>query len=430
MTSFGDYCDGVRAFSRNARFFILGGVFNGLGMSVFGLLFNLYLKEHGVSETEIGAVLAAGSLGAAVAAVPAAMILERVGTRKVLIWSVVLAGLCYAAQALTLNVPALQVLSFVGVMILTFYRIASSPFLMQNSGDRERIFVFSLGSAAGMLSSLMGFLLGGYLPSLFMATGMASGTAEAQRSALLFSIAASLVSVIPFMKICPQPPAKSPVDEGVFRRFRTYDWAIISRLMVPKVLVGLGAGLVIPFMNLYFRNEFDLGSDRIGIFFSLMQVGLFLGMVGAPLVTRRFGMVNSIVLTELVSVPFMLVLALTRDLPFAVAAFILRGTLMNMNLPISANFEMELVKPEDRPFTNAVSSVAWNGAWTVSAAVGGAVIERYSFAWSFYLTIFFYLLSAGSYYLLLGRGRFGGVRTDRGCSGVRPARTPPSGSLP
>jgi MFS family permease len=406
LTGYRDYCDGVKSFSRNARFFILGGLFNGLGMSVFGLLFNLYLKEMGVSETGIGAILAAGSLGAAVAAIPAAMLLERVGARNVLIWSTVLAGFCYALQALTRSIPALQALSFVGVMFITFYRIASAPFLMSNSGEKERIYLFSIGSAAGMLSSLLGFLLGGYLPSLFIAMGLASDTAGAERAALLFSIAASLLSVLPFLRICPQPPARSPIEVGVFRRFQTYNWPVIWRLMVPKVLVGLGAGLVIPFMNLYFRNEFSMGSDRIGVFFSMMQVGLFLGMLGAPVVTRRFGMVNSIVITELASVPFMLILALTRNLPLAVAAFILRGTLMNMNLPISANFEMDLVKPEDRPFANAVSSVAWNGSLTVSAAVGGAVIEKYSFAWSFYLTILFYLLSASSYYLLLGRGRF------------------------
>jgi len=81
----------------------------------------------------------------------------------------------------------------------------------------------------------------------------------------------------------------------------------------------------------------------------------------------------------------------------------MRGMLMNMNLPISANYEMEIQKPEDRPFTNAVSAISWNGAMTLSAAVGGAIIEKHSFAFSFYITIVLYLLSAGSYYLLLGR---------------------------
>jgi len=405
MNHFREYCDGVRAFSRDASLFILGGVFNGLGMSVFGLLFNLYLQSSGVSESRIGTILAAGSLGAAVAAIPAALLLERVGTRKVVIWSTLLAGVFYALLVVTRSVPALRALSFAGVLCITFYRIASSPFLMSNSQGRERIYLFSVGSASGMLSSLAGFLLGGFLPSLILRAGLASGTAEAQRAALLYSVAASLLSLFPFLRICPQEPEGPRPGGGFLGRLRSYDWRIIWRLMVPKILVGLGAGLVIPFMNLYFSNEFGLSSGRIGVFFALMQVGLFLGMLGAPVLTRRFGMVNSIVLTELASVPFMLVLALTRNLALAVAAFVLRGTLMNMNIPISANFEMELVKREDRPFTNAVSMISWNGSWTVSAAIGGAVIEEHSFALSFYLTIFFYLLSAGSYYLLLGRRR-------------------------
>jgi hypothetical protein len=66
---------------------------------------------------------------------------------------------------------------------------------------------------------------------------------------------------------------------------------------------------------------------------------------------------------------------------------------------------MELIRERDRPFTNAVSSVAWNGAWTVSAAIGGSIIQDHSFAFSFYITIGFYLLSALSYWVLLGASR-------------------------
>ena len=171
------------------------------------------------------------------------------------------------------------------------------------------------------------------------------------------------------------------------------------------MLVGLGAGLVIPFMNLYFRNEYNLGTERIGFFFSIMQVFLFAGMMLAPYLTKKFGMIQSIVLTELLSIPFMFILAISRFLPLAVIAFIMRGTLMNMNLPISANFEMELVRPQEQPFTNAISTLGWQGAWTVSAWVGGIIIEKYSFAFSFYITIIAYLLSALTYYIFFSKYR-------------------------
>ncbi|NLP05834.1 MFS transporter [Candidatus Fermentibacteria bacterium] len=400
------YREGVAGFSRNARLYIAGGIFNGLGMSVFGLLFNLYLKEHAFTESQIGQVLSAGSLGATLAAIPAALVLERICVKRVLIWSTLLAAGCYAAMIALRNMTLLLPFSLAASMFITFYRISAAPYLMAQAGSGERIYVFSISSASGMLSSLIGFVLGGFLPELALASGLAMDTASAQEMSLYFSIAASLLSLAPFAMLSSDPPACSPRGGTFVHKLKSYDWPVIWRLMVPKILVGLGAGLVIPFMNLYFRNEFDLESGRIGLFFSVMQVGLFLGMLSAPLLTRRLGKVDSIVLTELASVPFMLVLALTRNLPLAVFAFVMRGTLMNMNLPIAANFEMELLEEKDRPFTNAVSTIAWNGAWTISAAAGGAVIEKYSFAWSFYLTIGFYLLSAASYKALLGRSGF------------------------
>jgi predicted MFS family arabinose efflux permease len=283
---------------------------------------------------------------------------------------------------------------------------------MSCSEGPERIYLFSINGAAGMFSSVLGFLLGGSLPHILIATGISHDTAGSQQVALFFAIAASLLSIIPFLRIRGSTPCRSE-STGFVTRIRSYDWPTITKLMVPKVLVGLGAGLVIPFMNLYFRNEFGLDSARIGVFFSIMQVGLFLGMLGAPLLTKRFGMVGSIVLTELASVPFMLVLAQSRDLSLVVAAFVMRGALMNMNLPIAQNFEMELIRERDRPFTNAVSSVAWNGAWTISAAMGGSIIQDHSFAFSFYITIGFYLLSALSYWVLLGGGARPFVRHRR-----------------
>jgi MFS family permease len=398
------YRRGIGSFSGNAKLFIVGGLFNGLGMSVFGLLFNLYLKELGYTESGIGQVLAAGSLGAALAAVPAGLLIERVSMRSVLIWSTLLASGAYALQAVFHEFLLLRILSFTGVLFITFYRIAASPFLMSCSEGPERIYLFSVNGAAGMFSSVLGFLLGGSLPHILLATGISRDTAGSQQMALFFAIAASLLSLIPFMRIRGAPPCR-PEHTGFVSKIRSYDWPTIVKLMVPKVLVGLGAGLVIPFMNLYFRNVFSLDSARIGVYFSIMQVGLFLGMLGAPLLTKRFGMVGSIVLTELASVPFMLVLAQSRDISLVVAAFVMRGALMNMNLPIAQNFEMELIRERDRPFTNAVSSVAWNGAWTVSAAIGGSIIQDHSFAFSFYITIGFYLLSALSYWVLLGASR-------------------------
>lgn len=391
-----EYLEKIKMISPNARYFLVGGLFNGLGMSVFSLLFNLYLKDFGYSETVIGHILSAGALGAAVVAVPAAMIIERFHLKHVLILGTLLSSISYGLQVFFQDIQFILFFSFTATMFITVYRVSVAPFFMRNSTPTERIHLFSLSYAIMMLSQLLGFFFGGFLPKLTMGLGLAGSLTEAYRLSLYTSIVLTMISVIPFLSIeqRPVPRIKSRFAE----RIRRYNWGIILRLMIPKIFVGMGAGLVIPFMNLYFKIVFKLQAETIGIYFSILQVFMFFGMLAAPFLTRRFGMIKSIVLTELLSVPFMLTLALTHNLPLAVMAFILRGTLMNMNIPISSNFEMELVREADQPFTNAISMLAWNGAWTVSAHWGGRIIEEYSFSFSFYITIALYVISALTYY--------------------------------
>ena len=49
---------------------------------------------------------------------------------------------------------------------------------------------------------------------------------------------------------------------------------------------------------------------------------------------------------------------------------------MNMNQPLSSHFAMEVVPKRDHAITNSLLSLSWYLAWTVSADVGGAMIER------------------------------------------------------
>lgn len=394
-----EYRKNLKQITPNAKLFLFGGIFNGLGMAVFGLLFNLYLEEYGFSKTDIGRILSLGSLGATVVAIPAALIIERTHVKKILFWSTILATFAFLGQIYFKTLPLLFLFGFLGNVFISVYRIAVAPFFMRNSNKSERIYLFSINAALGMLSSLLGAVIGGWLPDFFRKFHLAPNLGVAYEMALYVGIVASAIAIVPFFFITQKP---IPVDRTDFlAKIKNYDWKIIGKLMVPKMLIGMGAGLVIPFMNLYFKNVFNLETSQIGYYFSILQVFMFVGMMAAPVISRRFSMLNFIVWTELISVPFMLILALTNNLGLAVGAFILRGMLMNMSTPIASNLEMEIVKEEDQPLTNAISTLAWNGAWTISANFGGAIIEKYSFQYSFYVTIVLYISSAASYYFLL-----------------------------
>ncbi|MEE8404996.1 MAG: hypothetical protein V3S17_06365, partial [candidate division Zixibacteria bacterium] len=72
------YLATLRMFSRNARLYLIGSFLMGVNFHVFQLLLNLYLKELGFVESQIGLVISARALGATLLAIPVAIILSRV----------------------------------------------------------------------------------------------------------------------------------------------------------------------------------------------------------------------------------------------------------------------------------------------------------------------------------------------------------------
>ena len=96
-------------------------------------------------------------------------------------------------------------------------------------------------------------------------------------------------------------------------------------------------------------------------------------------------------------------MAFTRSLPAAASCFLLRGALMNMGQPISTHYAMERVPPEAHAVTNSFLMLAWTSAWTVSAAAGGALIERFGFTASFVAAVGLYLVSTVLYHAFFGK---------------------------
>src|SRR5262245_34386912 len=115
----------------------------GFGQAIFSLLFNLYLRSLGVSDSTIGQILAKIALGASVAALPAAFLFRRLPARILLAVAAALAALGDVFQA-TLTAPELLLtVAFLSGMVLTVFRLSIAPVIMREGAPTARPFLFS-----------------------------------------------------------------------------------------------------------------------------------------------------------------------------------------------------------------------------------------------------------------------------------------------
>jgi len=390
------YLASVRLFSRNSRLFLIGSFLIGFNFAVFELLLNLYLKELGFAEGDIGYVQSSRAMGMTLIAIPAAMILSRVKLKPLLlVCGVLLTIFSYCLSTWT----QFEYLIGFGLMVgmtFAFFRVAAGPFYMSNSTPAERTHLFSFSFATYLLSGMLGSYGAGNMVTL-----MAEQTGDivlGYQYTLYAGLGIGALAMIPLSMIkAGAPSAEENRINLNWEQFRRRG-GFYFKIGFVNFIVGVGAGLIIPFLNLYFRDRFNLAPDQIGSYFIILQFAMLAGTLCGPLLTPRLGLVRTIVVTQLASIPFMVVLSYAHSLYLAVPAFIIRGALMNMGVPVNTNFCMELCDKSEQGLVNALMMISWTSSWMVSVAIGGEIIEKYGYTVVLNISAVLYVFSTWAYY--------------------------------
>jgi MFS family permease len=390
------YLTHFQNFSKNVKIFLLGNALQSVGLSIYGLLFNLYLKELGYGESVIGGLISTTSLGISLMALPAAVIMERMHVKHLVMAGMLFSSVFYFLQIFTTDEASLFTFGLLASMFLALFNISVAPFYLRNSSPKVRVHLFSLNSSMSMMAHLGGYLIGGFLPKLFSLVQPSWSMLEIYRTSIVLALGVVLLSNLLFMRIqkVPIPRATTSFLHGL----REKDWMVLGKLILPKLCFAGGAGLIIPFMNIYLKEKFELSTQMIGLAYALLQFFIFVGIFIAPSIIRRTSNLKFILITTALSIPFMVLMGVTGNVGVVLSCFFMRGMLMNMAAPISSMIEMERVKEGDCVFASAIILFAYNLVYTFSTRVGGALIEEFSFGPTFYISAGFYALATVLYF--------------------------------
>ena len=385
-------------FRPNARLFLLATVVSGITFSGFQLFFNIYLRARGFDLDFIGVLNAIPSGAALVVGVPMGLLSDRIGPRRAMLIGLSVATL--AAWGLVASpAPAVMVLmSAVMGVANSLYSLSLAPFMMKASGERERTLLFSLNFGLTTLSGAVGNLVAGQLPAWFGAwLGVGVESAAAYQAVLVASIFGGGLSLVPvwFIREVRWPgPRREPAVglaelRGLFR-------PSVLRMALPNIIIGFGAATLIPYLALFFKGKFPISDGELGVLYSLGAVTTGLATVVGPRVAERLGgKVRAIVVTQGLSVAFLLGVGFAPAFWAAGLAYLVRGALMNMSNPLYSAFVMERTPERERAAVNSVMQIMWEVGWTVGPYLSGVVQARAGFGPLFVSTAALYSLAIG-----------------------------------
>jgi len=405
-TAFSEYAVKVRTFSRNARLYLLNVVIVGAAMGVFRLLFNFYVLSLGYDEALLGRLITISSLTALLVALPMGYLADLMGRKKSLLISGALMSASIMGIVLWPSEGMLYGMNVVSGIGQSLAAVTMAPFLMENSGEKERTYLFSFSSGLLMAMASVGNWIGGYLPTwIGSSRGVPVISSEAYAGALVVVSLTVAVGLIPLALL--RTPRLQRAERSVFApiTYASKHPALLGKLVLPMLVTSIGAGLIMPFMNVFFRQVHHQPDPVIGSLFAWGSLAMGLGLLLAPPLADRMGKIQFVVVTQSLSIPFLIILGFSPIFWMSAGAYYVRLALMNMSGPVYQTFVMEHVEPSARATVASLVSMAWNFGWAFSPTISGYLQVQYGFGPAFLGTIILYTVSTIMYYAFFLRGK-------------------------
>jgi MFS family permease len=454
MSQIVEYLRQFGRFQRNARLYLINNALSGVTAGILLVLYNLYLLSLGYAADFIGAVLFAATIGAGLAIFPAGVCIDRFSGKAILIGANLLIGVAGIGQILFRQPVPLLLSGFIAGVGFAFILVVNAPFLTTNSTSDERPHLFSLNLVLGLITAVVGNIVGGLLPGwfrhipLFMAPLPAwlnvllasQPDPRSYQLSLLFAGIIVLPSLIPLFLLSNDPPPGrvSPRPSSVLvssmakattkplslsnatpalTRTSVGQWLallpVILRspiflLSLVQALIGAGAGLFISYFNIYFVQHLHASPALFGLLSGGTVAIAALFTLAAPWLAARIGKVNSVALTELASIPLLVTLGLTSYLPLAATCYLFRQGFMDMSNGVLQVFSMEAAPRQHRGLANSSYQVAFQVPWALTAPLGGLLITHFGYSPIFLGAAVCYLLAIATLW-----GNFGRFREKR-----------------
>jgi MFS family permease len=373
----------LRGFHRDARLFLVTTLVSGAALSLYWIDFNLYLSSLGFSTATIGLVSTIASVAAALVAFPASAASDRFGRRALIGGGIGVGIVALIGLLVTESLPLIVVFAALWSAGQSALFVVGPPFMAEHSDPEHRNELFAAQFAIQNVTNIVAALLGGIVATAIASAAGFDPEGPATYRVILVIMAGLMIAGLGTVALLADDrpervggrrlrrlgePAAFPPDP---RRSRTLlgivvrDRGLFFRLLLPGLLISIGAGQVIPFLNVFVQQKFGLDLTSLNAVFAITSLGTTLAILAQPRLARRFGQITSVVIVQGASIPFLVVLGFSPVLWTVILAMAVRNALMNAGNPIFTAFAMEQVTLGERATLSAAMSVLWQVGWVV-----------------------------------------------------------------
>ncbi|MDD5479701.1 MFS transporter [Rhodoferax sp.] len=345
------------------------------------LILALYLAQVGLTGAQIGLLFSLTLAGDAAVSLWLTTSADRFGRRRTLLIGALLmlgAGLVFMV---TDNIAVLMAAAIVGVISPSGNEIG--PFLSVEQAslsqivpDQKRTHVFAWYNLTGSFATAAGALCGGWVAQILQNRGWPA--LDAYRVVLGAYAAGGLLLALLFLKLSPAIEAQKKVAGSTklvlgLHRSR----GVVLRLSALFALDAFAGGLILQSLMAYwFHIKFGMDTGLLGsLFFAANVLAGISALLAVPL-SKRFGLINTMVFTHVPSNLLLMLVPLMPNLPLAIGLLLARFSISQMDVPTRQSYTMAVVAPDERSAAAGVTGIARSVGASLSPLLTGMFLAN------------------------------------------------------
>jgi MFS family permease len=350
------------------------------GDGFVAVLLPVYLIALGLSPFQVGIVATTALLGSALVTLAVGMLGSRYDHRRLLLAAALLMVATGVAFSVVDAYAVLLVVAFAGTInpsggSVSVFVPLEHAVLTRDVSASNRTHMFARYSLVGALAGAVGALAAA-TPDFLASIGIAQLTAIKMMFVLYALL--GLIGGYIYSRIPPHPaPTKTgpPAALGPSRR-------IVYRLAALFCIDSFAGGFVVQsLLALWLFERFDMSLSAASLFFFWSGVLAAFSFPVAAWLSRRIGLVNTMVFTHIPSSICLIVAAFSPSLWLALALLLIRAALSQMDVPTRSSYVMAVVTEAERPAAASFTSVPRSLASAISPALAGAMFSASLQVW-------------------------------------------------
>ncbi len=394
--------------SKDGKLLLTARILRTFAYGFLSIIISIYLKLIGFDGFLIGLILTSTLINSVIFTLVASFYADRIGRRKMLVVYALLMAISGVIFFVTSNYIALIVAGLIGTINVTgtetgaFLSIEQAMLPQTLKDTKKRNTLFAFYNMVGTFAMSAGVLVSG-LPGIIQHQFGLSEIGSISPLFLLYSFLGVAV-LATYLLLSKKVELKGKADKEAKAQVQVQGGDLESdekkkpRILKPltqtlspasKKIVGklsglfaidsFGGGFVIQsIVSLWFFTKFGADLTLLSYIFSIAGVLTAFSFLASAKIADRIGLINTMVFTHIPSNILLILVAFSPTLPIAIAFYLARMALSQMDVPTRQSYIVALVKEDERTAAAGITNISRNITQAISPSIAGSILQSVS----------------------------------------------------